>query len=258
MAKEGMGQEIKPGASAVALDPRGDRKKSPKWVMSWHNVSLGKGGNFRIWVSSFGEGINARVVQGFHVERMGETFRPISTTEYAARYDLLRYQEPSLEDGFITSEAIRKLGVGAILEVHSRALTQYIDKRYTKPLSPVEDYLENYFLYSVQREKSKITAESSKTIKSTNADAIFVTAVYAYLAANGGSSRLVKRTAQTLGIDSSTVYTAVRIARLKKWLTTLGKGVAGGTLSPTGEAALRDLKQYSRYLAVIGEGKGNK
>jgi hypothetical protein len=189
---------------------------------------------------------------------MGETFRPISTSEYAARYDLLKYQDPSLEDGFITSEAIRKLGVGAILEVHSRALTQYIDKRYTKPLSPVEDYLENYFLYSVQREKSKITAESSMTIKSTNADAIFVTAVYAYLAANGGSSRLVKRTAQTLGIDSSTVYTAVRIARLKKWLTTLGKGVAGGTLSPTGEAALRDLKQYSRYLAVVGEGKGNK
>jgi hypothetical protein len=69
---------------------------------------------------------------------------------------------------------------------------------------------------------------------------------------------LVTRTAQPLGIDSSTVYTAVRIARLKKWLTTLGKGVAGGTLSPTGEAALRDLKQYSRYLAVVGEGKGNK
>jgi hypothetical protein len=40
-----------------------------------------------------------------------------------------------------------------------------------------------------------------------------------------------------LGIDSSTVYTAVRIARAKNWLTTLGKGVAGGTLSPTGEAA---------------------
>ena len=117
MAKEGMGQEIKPGASAVALDPRADRKKSPKWVISWHNVSLGKGGNFRIWVSSFGEGVNARVVQGFHVERMGKTFRPISTTEYVARYDLLKFQDPSLEDGFITSEAIRRLGVGAILDV---------------------------------------------------------------------------------------------------------------------------------------------
>jgi hypothetical protein len=189
---------------------------------------------------------------------MGETFRPISAAEYASRYDLLKFQDPSLEDGFITSEAIRRLGVGAILEVHSRALTQYIDKRFAKPLSVVEDYLENYFLYSVQREKSKITAESSKKIKSTNADAIFVTAVYAYLAANGGSSRLVKRTAQTLGIDSSTVYTAVRIARAKNWLTTLGKGVAGGTLSPTGEAALKDLKQYSRFLAVVGEGKESK
>jgi hypothetical protein len=180
MAKEGMGHEIKPGASAVALDPRADKKKAPKWVLSWHNVSLGKGGNFRIWVSSFGEGAKARVVQGFHVERMGETFRPISASEYAARYDLLKYQDPSLEDGFITSEAIRRLGVGAILEVHSRALTQYIDKRFAKPLSAVEDYLENYFLFSVQREKAKITAESSKKIKSTNADAIFVTAVYAY------------------------------------------------------------------------------
>jgi hypothetical protein len=258
MAKEGMGQEVRPGASAIALDPRSDKKKAPKWVLSWHNVSLGKGGNFRIWVSSFGQGANARVVQGFHVERMGETFRPISAGEYSARYELLKYQDPSLEEGFITSEAIRRLGVGAILEVHSRALTQYIDKRYAKPLSAVEDYLENYFLYSMQREKSKITAESSKKIKSTNADAIFVTAVYAYLAANGGSSRLVKRTAQTLGIDSSTVYTAVRIARSKNWLTTLGKGVAGGTLSPTGEAALRDLKQFSRFLAVVGEGKEGK
>lgn len=258
MAKEGLGQEIKAGASAVALDPRADRKKAPKWVLTWHNVSLGKGGNFRIWVSSYGEGANARVVQGFYVERMGETFRPISDPEYVARYDLLKYQMPSVEDGFITSEAIRKLGVGAILEVHSRALTQYIDKRFSKAISGVEDYLENYFLYSVQREKSKITAESSKQIKSTNADAIFVTAVYAYLAANGGSSRLVKRTAQTLGIDSATVYTAVRIARSKNWLTTLGKGIAGGTLSPTGEAALKQLKQYSRYLAVVGEGKENK
>lgn len=258
MAKEGMGQEVKAGASAVAIDPHADKKNPPKWVISWHNVSLGKGGNFRIWVTSYGFGANARIVHSFNIERQGQSFRPISEREYEARYALLKFQDPSLEDGLITSESIRKLRIGSILEIHSRALTQYIERKFSKPLSPVEDYLENYFLYSTQREKAKLPAESAKKIKSTNADAIFVTAVYAYLAANGGSSRLVKRTAQTLGIDSETVYTAVRIARSKNWLTTLGKGIAGGSLSVSGEAALKDLKQYSNYLKVIGEDKGSK
>ena len=258
MGKEGMGYEVQAGASAVALDPRADRKNPPKWVITWHNVSLGKGGNFRIWVTSHGVGANARVVQGFNIERQGASFRPISIREYEVRYDLLRYQDPSIGEGYITSESIRKLKIGSILEVHSRALVQYMDKVFNKPLSPVEDYLENYFLFSSLREKSKLPKESARKIKSTNADAIFVTAVYAYLASNGGSSRLVKRTAQTLGIDSDTVYTAVRIARSKNWLTTMGKGIAGGTLSPTGQQALKDLKQWTNYLRVIGESKESK
>jgi hypothetical protein len=255
MAKEGMGHEVKLGASAVALDPRVDRKKMPKWVLTWHNASAGQAGNFRIWVASYGEGANARMVQSFSIERMGETFRPISSQEYEARYDLLKYQDHTIEGSAITSQAIRNIGVGAILEVHSRALTQYLDKRFSKPLSAVEDYLDNYFLYSLQRDKPKLPAESSKKIKSTTADAIFVTAVYAHLAANGGSSRLVKRSAQVLGIDSTTVYTAVRISRSKGWLTTFGKGIAGGKLNSTGEAALKALGQYQRFLRVIGEGK---
>lgn len=255
MAREAMGQEVRAGMAAVALDPKARREAQPRWVITWHNIRLKKGGNFRVWVTSYGVGANARIVQGLSVERQGANFRPISQKEYEARYDLLRYQDPSMGDGFITSETIRRLGVGSILEVHSRALTQYIENRFSKPLSPVEDYLSNHFLYSAQRNKARLPAESARKIKSTNADAIFVTAVYAYLAANGGSSRLVKRTAQTLGVDSSTVYTAVRIARAKNWLTTLGKGVAGGALSPLGEAALRDLKQYSKYLKVIGDQK---
>jgi hypothetical protein len=66
-----------------------------------------------------------------------------------------------------------------------------------------------------------------------------------------GGRNSAKSTAEMLGIETSLVHTALRIARRNKWLTSLGAGKAGGELTELGAKKYIEFRGPERLSQIL-------
>jgi hypothetical protein len=91
---------------------------------------------------------------------------------------------------------------------------------------------------------------------STQKDAIILAKLYA-IRSQTGTTRVAKRICEELGIETAILYTAVRIARSKGWLTDGSKGKTGGKMTAEGDAFFLANDGPARLEKITGMKLGN-
>lgn len=232
------------GESSEVLDYLGH-------VLTWHDVKIKEQGNFRIWVHSLSRSKTRRDFFSLEVQRHGTVFSPVEQTEADARISLAEIVLNWPAEGSMKSSLLRKLPSGQVLEDHARQIDQYL-MSFIETSGNVIDFKE-----ASGRAKGVKPSKYEKAFRSTGKDSIILAKLYALRSESAGSSRVGKRICEDLGIESSVLYTAIRIARAKGWLTEGRKGIAGGTMTALGEQYFLENDGPARLEKITGIKIGN-
>ena len=219
--------------------------------ISWHNVTLGDVQSYRIWVTSAQGEHNNQFVTGIEMQMQPSGFTAISEAERKARLNLASMASSLRAMRSVSAEEVRGIQSGKLLEMHSRLISQFLAMDdQSKPLKLVsEQETQSMPLSKIESAMQKHVASVGE-LRSTKGDALYAAAIYSYLGTSG-SSKLAKRTAEFLGVDLVTVYSAIRVARANKWLTANAKGVSGGRITDNGLEALFISSRYDDVLAAL-------
>jgi hypothetical protein len=232
------------GESSEVLDYLGH-------VLTWHDVKIKEQGNFRIWVHSLSRSKTRRDFFSLEVQRHGTVFSPVEQTEADARISLAEIVLNWPSEGSMKSSLLRQLPSGQVLEDHARQIDQYL-MSFLETSGNVIDFKE-----ASGRAKGVKPSKYEKAFRSTGKDSIILAKLYALRSESAGSSRVGKRICEDLGIESSVLYTAIRIARAKGWLTEGRKGIAGGTMTALGEEYFLENDGPARLEKITGIKIGN-
>ena len=72
-----------------------------------------------------------------------------------------------------------------------------------------------------------------------------------------GTQKIIKQISVDTGLSSENIYTSLRVARGQGWLTSNGVGKAGGSLSPAGLEAFRNLEGEKTLQYILNPGLGD-
>lgn len=220
-------------------------------VLTWHDVKIKEQGNFRIWVHSLSRSKTRRDFFSLEVQRHGTLFSPVEQAEADARISLAEIVLNWPSEGSMKSSLLRQLPSGQVLEDHARQIDQYL-MSFLETAGNVIDFKE-----ASGRAKGFKPSKYEKAFRSTGEDSIILAKLYALRSESAGSSRVGKRICEELGIESSVLYTAIRIARAKGWLTEGRKGIAGGTMTSLGEQYFLEKDGPARLEKITGIKIGN-
>ena len=222
-------------------------------VLTWHDVEMKDQGNFRIWVHSLNRSKTRRDFFSLEIQRHAHFFSPVEQNEANARIALAETVLNWVSEGSIKSSLLRQLPSGQVLEDHARQIDQFL-MTFLETSGNVID-----FKQKTGRAKGVNESSSGKTVfRSTGKDSIILAKLYAIRSESAGSSRVGKRICEDLGIESSVLYTAIRIARAKEWLTEGRKGIAGGTMTAEGEKYFLENDGPARLEKITGIKIGNQ
>ena len=216
-------------------------------VITWHDVKVGDQGNFRVFVHSLSRSSKRRDFFSFEVQRHGRIHQPVEQEEADARLYLATVATNWAGEGQIKSSLFRELPSGQVLEEHTRQIDAFIKGVLSLP--------SNVALLSDQRDRPKGVRRETISFSSSQKDAIVLAKLYA-IRSETGTTRVAKRICEELNIESSILYTAVRIARSKGWLTEGTKGVAGARMTEEGEAFFVKHDGPTRLEKILGRKLG--
>jgi len=220
-------------------------------VLTWHDVRIKELGNYRIWVHSLSRSKTRRDFFSMEVQRHGTVFSPVEQTEADARISLAEIVLNWASEGSMKSSLLRQLPSGQVLEDHARQIDQYLMSFMATSGNVID------FKQASGRAKGAKASTYEKAFRSTGEDSILLAKLYALRSESSGSSRVGKRICEDLGIESSVLYTAIRIARAKGWLTEGRKGIAGGTMTAEGEKYFIEKDGPARLEKITGIRIGN-
>jgi len=236
-------------AKSTALMDQGDSEDSGflGHVITWHDVKVKEQGNFRVFVHSLSRSSKRRDFFSFEIQRHGTVHTPVTQEEAEARLHLALVATNWGGEAPIKSSLLRELPSGQILEDHARQIDAYINNNLYMPT--------NVAFLSDVRDKPKGVRKEILTFSSSQKDAILLAKLYA-IRSETSTTRVAKRLCEELNIQSSTLYTAVRIARSKGWLTEGTKGVAGARMTEEGEAFFSKNEGQARLEKILGRKLG--
>jgi hypothetical protein len=195
-------------------------------VISWHDLTVGKRGNFRVFVHSLARSNVRRDVIAVEIEKHATFFMPIEQPEAQARLNLAYARSTWITENAFNSSLFRELPSGRVLEDHAREIDGYL-----KTLSAANPNVVSLFENVLKQRKPP---KGGWKFSSTQKDSILLAKLYA-IRSQGGTERVGKRICEELGIETSVLYTAIRVARSKGWLAESRKGITGGTMTAEGE-----------------------
>lgn len=253
------GAQKAPTNAGIVYLPIGNQV--PRDILTWYDYST-----YRVWVHNrnTGSGFKQLAVE---VQHAGEIGQKVSTLEISARLELAKLRASVEESPAVTPKSFREIPIGRILEQHAKLISQHARKQVKKDkqqIRLVKDYELATYTLELQpaeqhpkfgqkpKEAYVIPARTENLELRANArDSIFIAYVYAEQV-KAGSRQPALITAQLLGIKVTLVYIAVRTARKKYWLTTVGQqGAPVGVLTPEGEAEYKRIKGESLYMKYI-------
>ena len=212
-------------------------------VISWHDLEIGEQGRFRIFVHSLNRSDVRREIIAVEIERHASIFLPIEKKEAQARLNLAYARSAWASEKAFNSSLFRELPSGQIIEDHARQIDGYL-----KSLLEASGNVVN--LFSTGR-PPKGARKAQFKFNSTQKDAIILAKLYA-IRSQTGTTRVAKRICEELGIETTVLYTAVRIARTKGWLTDGRKGKTGGSMTAEGEAFFLENDGPARLEQITG------
>ena len=218
----------------------GGSKTQLKDVLTWHD-SQGR----RIWLHSRQTSESARTYISLSVQTFPNKLPKVSEEEKRLRMKLAAMHE--FQSGTeISATSMREIATGEIIQIHSRLLmSEKINQSMGKKIQLVNEIQSR--TTSAHRIFKFDTAEE---MGADGKDAILIAKLYCQQSESGGRNS-AKSTAEMLGIETSLVHTALRIARRNKWLTSLGAGKAGGELTELGTKKFKEFRGPERLSLIL-------
>lgn len=217
----------------------GGSKSQLKDVLTWHD-----GQGRRVWLHSRQVSESARMYLSLSVQTFSDKLPKVSEEEKRSRMKLAAMHEYQ-SGAEISATSMREIAIGQIIQIHSRlVMSELINQSMDKKIQLVSDIQSRITVDRVFR------LDSAEEMGADGKDAILIAKVYCQQSESGGRN-LAKSTAEMLGIETSLVHTALRIARRNKWLTSLGAGKAGGELTELGAKKYREFKGPERLSQIL-------
>ena len=217
----------------------GGSKSQLKDVLTWHD-----GQGRRVWLHSRQVSESARMYLSRSVQTFSDKLPKVSEEEKRSRMKLAAMHEYQ-SGAEISATSMREIAIGQIIQIHSRlVMSELINQSMDKKIQLVSDIQSRITVDRVFR------LDSAEEMGADGKDAILIAKVYCQQSESGGRN-LAKSTAEMLGIETSLVHTALRIARRNKWLTSLGAGKAGGELTELGAKKYREFKGPERLSQIL-------
>jgi hypothetical protein len=218
----------------------GGSKSQLKDVLTWHD-----GQGRRVWLHSRQTSDSARVYISLSVQTFSNKLPKVSEEEKRLRMKLAAMHEYQL-GAEISATSMREIATGEIIQTHSRlVMSEMINQSKDRKIQLVSEIQSR--TTSAHRLFLLDTAEE---MGADGKDAILIAKLYCQQSESGGRNS-AKSTAEMLGIETSLVHTALRIARRNKWLTSLGAGKAGGELTELGAKKYIEFKGPERLSQIL-------
>lgn len=211
-------------------------------VISWHDLTVGERGDFRVFVHSLARSNVRRDVIAVEIEKHA-IFMPMEQQEAQARLNLAYARSTWITENAFNSSLFRELPSGRVLEDHAREID-----RFLKTLSTSDPKVVSLFENGLKQRKPP---KGGWKFSSTQRDSILLAKLYA-IRSQGGTERVGKRICEELGIETTVLYTAIRVARSKGWLAESRKGVTGGTMTSEGEEFFLSNDGPARLEEITG------
>lgn len=232
------------------------RDLPPRDVITWHDEEP-----YRIWIHSRLKN-QGFISVSFEIQVVGKDLknRTVSLNEAQARESLAALVEANSDDAFRLSPRMwRLIQVGGLMGSHAilvRDIQIALSNEKSSALSLVEDVGPK--ITKLKKPNSvKPSTGFDKEIRASMEDSLLIAFVY-HTFVSAGLKQAASRVAHELNIDPKFVYTALRNARKKGWLTSEGIGSSGGTLTSEG---LKEFEttgarpRYENWLRMKAEGK---
>ena len=245
------------------------RENSPSVIMSWHDFDGLDTGVLRVWMQSKSVVLNARKGRpdenfthfipfgSVSIQVLGNPAKEPTGDEKASRMHLAALEAKSGEP-FVGNSFFRSISMYELKTEHEFAVRSLRQS-----------------MFQGQREKVKLVnaGPSSKTFsgtsqlrpydyeleiapRTTQEDSIVFAKLYSDLYSLGIKA-IPKKLSEEWGVPLSTIHTAIKVARNKKWLTSAGAGKSGGTLTPLGEKTYLELNGPQRLKELQSAVRGN-
>jgi hypothetical protein len=243
------GLEIAVGPDSGVLYKRAGAGKMPRDIVTWQDQD-----EFRIWIHSRETDQGYKPVS-LEVQLRGKQrgSKGVDPSEAKARATLAALAPADLGRARIGHALMRQLSIGHLMEQNS-ILVSNEQARNTKTserkLKLVDSDKDEFRKLNIPVHKKKSLAGFNSEIRATNSDSLLIAFIYAQLSSTG-NKKAAQHAALMLNIDPKFVYTAVRNARKKGWLTSEGLGSAGGEMTTEGLAAFEKGDGRSRYEAFV-------
>jgi hypothetical protein len=225
----------------------GDSLESSNRVLTWHDEAP-----YRFWIASHRTQSGSQVIQSFEIQQLkAKSLRP-SQEEQKNRLKLI---SNIAENGSaISAGELRRLPLGEILMERAELLMATLQRESRRNDSVI---LINETKTRNSSTKSQSNRSISSAISGANSDdAILVAKIYVDQC-NISTVRAAQRTADYLGVDTTLIHVALKIARRNKWLTSSGSGRAGGQLTEKGLLEF-NVSQGPEREKSISKKRGNK
>jgi len=245
------GLEIAVGPDSGVLYKRAAAGKMPRDIVTWQDMN-----DFRIWIHSRETDQGYKPVS-LDVQLLGKQrgSKGVDPSEAKARAALAALVPDGEGRGRIGHALIRQLPFGHIMERNSILITSEQTrnaKSSERKLKLVDSEKDEFRKLDAPLRKRNPLLEFNSEIRATNSDSLLIAYIYAQISATG-NKRAARHVSDLLNIDSKFVYTAVRNARKKGWLTSEGLGSAGGQLTDEGIEAFEKGSGRPRYEAFLKE-----
>ena len=230
-------------AAGMAYDNIGEGV--PRDILTWHNTAP-----FRVWVHARKSNIGHKPISiEFQWIGASKEIKFPSEAETEARMQVARLAVADVNKSSLQASSFRGTPMGQVLDVHASLM---VDWKFG------EAYSKDKQVSLVNSVKHKGFSEEwlnkhlagggnprpeNEELRATGDDSIIIAMAYSQQSVSG-TKRPAKRTAEMLGIKTELVYVALRIARKNGWLTSLGTGNSGGTLTEQG---------LKRFKSINGE-----
>jgi hypothetical protein len=218
-------------------------------VLTWHDQQ-----GFRVWIHSKAME-SAREIVSVEVQVIDEGALKPSKEEQSLRLRLCANRSTPKSVGKFKATTFRTLQTGQLLDEHSSLVARIINQssKSKNKLQIVEEVTSK----TVDLRESLVWDSSDEMVSQgkKSKDAIIIAKIYEMLQSSG-TRKLSARTAELLGLEVSTVHTAVQVARRNGWLTSNGVGLSGGVLTEKGNEmflAVRGPERLARIMKKNGE-----
>ena len=218
-------------------------------VLTWHDQ-----GEFRVWVHSKAVRSGREIVSVEVQVIDGKSLKP-SKEEQSLRLRLCAQRPTPNGTSIFKATTFRTLQTGQLLDEHSSLVSRILNEP-SKSRNRIQ-IVNEITSKSIDLRRAFVWDSSDEMVTQgkKSKDAIIIAKVYENLQSSG-SRKLSARTAELLGLEVSTVHTAVQVARRNGWLTSNGVGLSGGVLTEKGNEmflAVRGPERLARIMNTNGE-----